>query len=342
MKFTAQQICTQVQGVLEGNATVEVWNFSGLETAQNGDLAFLDNLKYEPFLYTTKATLVLVPQSLELKETIEASIIRVAEPRTAFSRLLRYYEMLQKPALEGISPLSSIASSAVLGEKVYVGAFSVIGANCNISDKVEIHPQTFIGDKVQIGENTVIHAGVRIYNGCIIGKNCILHAGTVIGSDGFGFNKLSDGTYEKMPQLGNVVIEDLVEIGANCTIDRATLGSTFIAEGCKLDNLIQVAHNVSIGKNTVIAAQTGIAGSTKIGANCIVGGQVGFAGHLEIADNTNFGAQAGVSKSIEEGGGTWSGSPARPLRENYRTLAQLKRLPELEKRINILEKKNNS
>ncbi len=299
MQFSAAQIAMIINGKIEGNADISVASFGKIEEAKEGQLAFLANPKYEEHLYKTKASVIIINNSLELKQNITATLIRVPDAYTAFALLLDKYQQMQTQQLKGIQQPSYISATAKVGDNVFIGAFVYIGDNVNIADGVKIFPQTFIGDNVIINANAIIHPGVKVYHDCIIGKNVVIHAGTVIGSDGFGFAPQTDGSFKKVPQIGNVIIEDNVEIGANTTIDRATIGSTIIKSGAKLDNLLQIAHNVEVGNNTVIAAQSGVSGSTKIGNNVMIGGQVGIVGHLQIADGSKINAQSGVSKSIK-------------------------------------------
>lgn len=337
MKFSAQQIATLVQGKVEGDEQALVHNISKIEEAKAGDLCFLANPKYEDFLYETQATLVLVNESLVLKKAVNCSLIRVPDAYAAFALLLRtYQDMTATRPKAGIEQPSFVAPEATLTEGVHVGAFSYIDARCQVGENTIIHPHCYLGKNVKIGKNCIIYPGVKIYQGCQVGDHVILHAGTVIGSDGFGF-AMQNGQFEKIPQLGNVVIEDHVEIGANCTIDRATLGSTIIRKGAKLDNLIQVAHNVEIGSHTVIAAQAGVSGSTKIGAYCMIGGQAGVVGHIRIADGAKINAQSGVSKEVKQQGASLTGSPAFDYRSSLKSQAAYRNLPALQQEIRELK-----
>lgn len=338
MQFSAAQIALMVQGRVEGNANETVGSFGKIEEAVAGQLSFLANPKYEEFLYTTGASIVIVNDSLELKTTVTATLIRVPDAYTAFATLMTKYQELASQELTGIQQPSYIATNARLGNNVFIGAFAYVGANVQVGNNSKIHPGAVLGDRVTIGNNSVIHAGAKIYHDCVIGDHVIIHAGTVIGSDGFGFAPQADGSYKKVPQLGNVVIEDHVEVGANTTIDRATMGSTIIRKGVKLDNLVQVAHNVDIGTDTVIAAQTGISGSTKIGKQVMIGGQVGVAGHIFIADGTKVTGQSGITKPIKNPNQILSGTPAQNHGEARRSQVLAKNLPELEKRVKELEK----
>lgn len=337
LAFNAQQVALMIQGKVEGDATVEVTQFGKIEEAKAGEISFLANPKYEDFLYTTKASIVIINDSLVLKEKIAATLIRVPDAYAAFATLLTKYQELKAANMVGVQTPSFIATSAKLGAQHFVGAFAVISENVQLGEQVKIYPNVFIGENVQIGNNVTIHPGVVIYFDCKIGNNVTIHAGTIIGSDGFGFAPKADGSFQKVPQLGNVIIEDNVEIGSNTTIDRATIGSTIIRQGVKLDNLIQVAHNAEVGNNTVIAAQTGISGSTKIGKNVMVGGQVGFAGHISIADGTKLAAQSGVTKTIKTPNQTLTGNPAGDHSTVLRSQVYVKNLPELEKRVKELE-----
>ena len=337
MEFTASQIASMIGGKIEGNADVKVAAFGKIEEAAEGQLTFLANPKYEDFLYTTRASLIIVNESLELKQPVQATLLRVPDAYSSFATLLQAYEQLRAGQLQGIQQPSFVDSTAIIGEKVFIGAFSYVGENVKIGNNVKIHPQVYLGDNVIIGDNTVLKPGVKVGSHCEIGNNVIIHPGTVIGSDGFGFAPQSDGSYKKVPQIGNVIIEDFVEIGSNCSIDRATIGSTIIRKGAKLDNLIQIAHNVEIGENTAIAAQTGVSGSTKIGKNVLIGGQAGIVGHITIADGTRINAQSGVSKSIKLEKSVVTGSPAHDYTSTLRSQAVFRNLPDLEKRISELE-----
>lgn len=327
-----------IQGNVEGDASATVSSFGKIEEAKAGQLSFLANPKYEDFLYTSGASVIIINSSLELKQAVSATLIKVPDAYSAFAQLLTAYQELMSQQLQGIQEPSYISKTAKLGENVFVGAFTFIGENVEIGNNVKIHPQVYIGNDVKIGDNSVIHPGVKIYHQCVAGKNVTIHAGSVIGSDGFGFAPQQDGTYKKIPQIGNVVIGDGVEIGSNCSIDRATIGSTVIHPGAKLDNLIQIAHNVEIGSFTVIAAQAGVSGSTKIGKNAMIGGQAGIVGHLSIADGARINAQSGVTKSIKEANFAVSGSPAHEYGAMLRAQAVQRNLPEMEKRIAELEK----
>src|ERR1700744_1938908 len=337
MQFSAAQIALLVNGKTEGDPNAAVGSFGKIEEAVTGQLAFLANPKYEEHLYTTGASVILINDALELKQPVNATLIRVPDAYTAFASLLTKYQELEAQQLTGIQEPSYISKTAKLGEKVFVGAFAYIGEGVVIGNQVKIHPQVYLGNNVRIGNNTVLHPGVKIYHGCVIGANVTIHAGSVIGGDGFGFAPQTDGSFKKVPQIGNVVIEDYVEIGVNAAIDRATIGSTIIRAGAKLDNLIQIGHNVDVGKYTVIAAQAGVSGSTKLGKGVMIGGQAGIVGHLQIADGARINAQSGVSKSIKIKGGAVTGSPAYDYTSALRSQAISRNLPELEKRLKELE-----
>ena len=337
MQFTASQIAVLISGQIDGDPDARIMSFGKIEEAGKDQLTFLANPKYEDFIYSTKASVVIVNDNLELKDEISPTLIRVPNAYSAFATLLARYQEMVTQQLAGIQEPSYISKSAIIGNNIFVGAFAYIGEGARLADNVKIFPNAYIGNNVVIGENTIIHPGVRIYHECLVGKNVVIHAGTVIGSDGFGFAPQPDGSFKKVPQIGNVVIEDNVEIGANSTIDRATMGSTLIRAGAKLDNLIQVAHNVEVGHNTVIAAQAGVSGSTKIGKNVMIGGQAGIVGHIQIADGSKINAQSGVSKSIKTPNSSVTGSPAFDYASALRAQAVSRNLPELEKRIIELE-----
>lgn len=340
MEFTAQQIADFLQGVVDGDNTIKVSDVSKIEDGRPGTLTFLSNPKYTPHIYNTKASIVLVNKDFTPEKEIKATLIRVNNAYECLAKLLQLVESV-KPQKKGISPLAQIAATAKLGENIYIGPFVVIGDNTTVGNNTSIYPHTFIDDNCKIGNNCIIKAGVKIADNTVIGNNCIFQHGVVIGGDGFGFAPQADGTYNKLPQVGNVVIEDNVEIQANATIDRATMGSTIIRKGVKIDNLVQIAHNVEIGENTVIASQTGVAGSTKLGKQCVVAGQVGFAGHISIADNSTFGAQTGVPNSIKNEGGIHQGYPAIPVNVFRRASVVYKNLPELQKMVYDLQRKVN-
>lgn len=337
MQFTAQQIADLINGTVEGDPNVAVSSFGKLEEATEGQLAFLANPKYEEFLYSTQASVIIINTSLEVEKPLSATLIRVPDAYSSFAVILTAYSEMAKANLTGIQQPSYISSSAELGENVFIGAFSYLGDQVKIGNNAKIYPQVFLGNNVSIGDNTIIYPGAKIHHDCVIGNNACIHAGSVIGGDGFGFAPQADGTFKKVPQIGNVVIEDNVEIGANTTIDRSTIGSTIIKAGAKLDNLIQIAHNVEVGMNTVIAAQTGISGSTKIGKNVMIGGQAGIVGHIQIADGSKINAQSGVAKSIKTPNTAVTGSPAYDYTLALRSQILSRNLPELEKRIKKLE-----
>ncbi|WP_375445060.1 UDP-3-O-(3-hydroxymyristoyl)glucosamine N-acyltransferase [uncultured Fibrella sp.] len=341
MEFTVRQIAALLNGDVSGDDRLKVSQLAKIEEAFAGSISFLSNLKYEPFIYNTQASAVIVDRSFTPREPVSTTLIQVDNAYLAFTRLLEEYHRQVSFARVGIEQPSFIHESSQMGERGYLGAFAYVGKHCRIGQNVKIYPHTYIGDNVTIGDDTIIHPGVRLVDNTVVGHHCIIHPNAVIGSDGFGFAPQADGTYKTIPQLGNVVIEDYVSIGSNTTIDCATMGSTIIRQGAKLDNLIQIGHNVEIGRNTVIAAQTGISGSTRIGDNCVIAGQVGFAGHLTIANGTKVGAQSGIGKSVVEEGISLNGSTAFLLRDNMRSQAIFRRLPELERRVSDLEKKQN-
>ena len=337
VSFTAQQIALLIQGKIEGEVTAVVEQFGKIESAMPGEISFLANPKYEDFLYTTKASVIIVNESLVLKKQVAATLIRVPDAYAAFAILLTKYQEMKNENLVGIQSPCFIASTAKLGEQNFVAAFAYVGENVQTGKYVKIFPNAVLGENVIIGDNVTIHAGVIIYSDCVLGNNITIHAGSIIGSDGFGFAPKEDGSYQKIPQLGNVIIEDDVEIGSNTTIDRATIGSTIIKKGVKIDNLIQIAHNVEIGENTVIAAQVGISGSTKIGKGVMMGGQSGTIGHVIIADGIKIAARTGITKDFKEAGITISGYPAREQSAFLRAQVSQKNLPALEKRVKELE-----
>jgi UDP-3-O-[3-hydroxymyristoyl] glucosamine N-acyltransferase len=339
MKFTAEQIAGMLEGTVEGNSSAEVSGLSKIEEGKAGTLTFLANPKYISHIYSTGASIAIVSNDFvaenPLPETL--TLIRVADAYGSFAKLLEAYSQFKRPR-PGIHPSAVIDSSAVIGENVHIGAGVVIEPGANIGNNAVVMAQSYVGEHVKIGSFTTVHPGVKIYSDCVIGANCTLHAGVIIGADGFGFAPQADNRYAKVPQIGNVVVEDRVEIGANTAIDRATLGSTIIREGVKLDNLIQIAHNVEIGKNTVIAALTGIAGSTKIGENCMIGGQVGIAGHLTIANGVKIAAQTGISASVLKENVVLQGTPAVDTMDFKKSYIIHRRLPQLLERIERLEK----
>jgi len=337
MEFTAQQIADYLGGKIQGDPSVKVHTFSKIEEGKSGTLSFLSNPKYNQYIYDCQASIILVNKDFQPEKDIQATLILVEDSYKSLALLMTLVDQT-KPEKVGISPLAFVSSSALIGENAYIAPFVFIGDGVVIGNNVKLHAHCCIEDGAQLGENVTLFSGVKIYNGCVIGNSCILHSGSVIGSDGFGFAPNEDGVYNKIPQMGNTIIEDNVEIGANTVVDRATLGSTYIRKGVKLDNLIQIAHNVEIGDNTVIASQTGISGSTKIGKQCILAGQVGIAGHLNIADGTIFGAQTGVPKSIKTPNQVIQGTPALPIVNFQRSSIVYKNLPELQKTVYELQK----
>jgi UDP-3-O-[3-hydroxymyristoyl] glucosamine N-acyltransferase len=339
MKFSAAQIAALLQGTVEGDSEIAVNNLSKIEEGKPGTLTFLANPKYQAYIYDTQASIAIVSNDFVAEKALPSTLtlVRVADAYGSFAKLLEAYNQLRQPA-PSIADNAFVAKSANMGERCYVGSFVHVGEGCVIGNDVRIYPGAFIGDNVRVGDGTTIFAGVKIYADCVVGKQCTLHGGVVIGGDGFGFAPNSENNYSKVPQIGNVVLEDHVEVGANTTIDRATLGSTIIRKGVKLDNLIQVAHNVEIGENTVIAAQTGVAGSTRIGKNCMIGGQVGIVGHITIADGTKIAAQSGVASDIKEPNTIVQGSPAFGIMDFKKSYVGFRKLPELMQRIQELEK----
>lgn len=336
MEFTAKAIAEFLNGEVIGNPEVKVNNVAKIEEAKPGTLAFLANPKYNKYLYTTEASIVLINKSLELENNVSVTLIKVENAYESFAKLLELAEQA-KPVKQGISSLAFIEESAQIGDGVYIAPFVYIGENAVIGDHVKLFPHVFIDDNVAVKKNTTLNSGVKVYHECTIGENCIIHAGAVIGSDGFGFAPDENNVYRKIPQLGNVLIEDNVEVGSNTTIDRATMGSTVIKKGAKLDNLNQIGHNVQIGENTVIAAQSGVAGSTKVGKNCQFGGQSGIAPHIQIADGVKVTPQAGIPNTIKEEGSIVMGSPAFNIREYQKSFIVYKQLPDLFKRVKQLE-----
>ena len=341
MEFTASTIAGFLKGEISGNADIKVNTIAKIEEGQPGALSFLANPKYEHYLYETKSSVVLVNKSFVPSSKVEATLIRVENAYEAFASLLRLVDQA-RPRKKGIHPTAIIEDTAKIGTDVFIGPYAYIGESCIIGDGCSLYPHVYIGDNTKLGNNCTLNPGVKIYHDCILGEGCIIHAGTVIGSDGFGFAPQSENEFMKIPQLGNVVLEDHVEIGANVTIDRATMGSTIIRKGVKLDNLIQIAHNVEVGENTVMAAQTGISGSTKIGKNCMFGGQVGLAGHLKIANGTKIGAQGGILGDVKEENTAIIGSPAIEVKQFLRSSVIFKKLPEMKIKIDSLEKEIES
>ncbi|HCE59156.1 MAG TPA: UDP-3-O-(3-hydroxymyristoyl)glucosamine N-acyltransferase [Prolixibacteraceae bacterium] len=337
MDFKVTEIARFLNGEIIGNENISVSNVSKIEEGKPGTLAFLSNMKYENFIYTTNASVVLVNKNFVPKEKINATLIKVDDAYQAFASLLDLYTQAMATVKTGIEQPSFIDESATVGQNIYLGAFAYIGKNVKVGNNCKIYPQVYIGDNVTVGDDCIIYAGVKIYSDSLIGNRCILHSGVVIGSDGFGFAPLDDGTYKKIAQIGNAVLEDDVEIGANTTIDCGTMGSTIIRKGAKIDNLVQIAHNCEVGENTVMAALTGIAGSTKVGKSCKFGGQVGLGGHITIGDNVFIGAQSGVIKSIESNQ-VILGSPAMEIKEAIRAITVYKNLPKLRTEVSQLQK----
>lgn len=339
MKFTAEQIAGILEGEVVGNPTVEVSELAKIEEGKEGTLTFLANPKYKPFIYSTKASITIVNADFETEEDLSTTLIKVDDAYGAFTKLLEYYNQI-KLNKAGVEQPSHISDSAMLGDNCYVGAFAYIGDNVKLGDNVKIYPSAYVGDNVTISDNSIVFSGGKIYSECIIGKNFVINSGAIIGADGFGFAPNEKGEYSKVPQIGNVILEDFVDVGAGTTIDRATLGSTVIRRGVKLDNQIQIAHNVEIGKNTVIAAQTGVAGSTKIGENCQIGGQVGIVGHITIGNNVKIQAQSGIGRHVKDNE-VLQGSPALTYGDYNKSYVYFKNLPKIVKNINDLEKKVN-
>ncbi len=336
MEFTAQQIAELIKGKIEGDPEVKINNLSKIDEGKPNTISFLANPKYTPYIYSTQASVVIVHENFKAEKEVKPTLIRVKDAYHAFAKLLETYNKI-KLDKKGISDKAFIHDTATIGQDVYIGEFACISGNAQIGNNSKIYPQVYIGENVKIGDNTTLFPGVKVYSDNNIGNNCSIHAGVIIGSDGFGFAPKNDDNYLKVSQIGNVIIEDDVEIGSNTTIDRATLGSTIIRKGVKLDNLIQVAHNVEIGENTVVVSQTGIAGSTKIGKNCMIGGQVGIIGHLNIADNVKIAAQSGIQANIEEGK-IVQGSPAFDVRDYRRSYVMFRQLPDWRENITALKK----
>lgn len=335
MKFTAQRIAEFLGGTVEGDPDIQVSDISRIEDGQPGTLSFLANPKYLNYLYSTKASIILVEKNQEVTKEITATLVRVKDPYASLAKLLTLVE--QTPDRSGFEEHCYVSSEAEIGKDGYVGAFSYISKGAVIGNNVMIFPNVYISENVVIGDHSILYSGAKIHHNCVIGSKCIIHSGVVIGGDGFGFAPHVVDDYAKVPQVGNVIIEDQVEIGTNTTIDRATIGSTIIRKGVKLDNLIQIAHNVDIGESTVIAAQTGISGSTKIGKNCMIGGQVGIIGHITIADGTKIAAQSGVGQSLKIPGAAFQGSPCFEVMPYQRSYVMFKKLPEMNERIRDLE-----
>ncbi len=336
MEFSANQIAELINGEVVGNPDVTINNVSKIEDGQSGTISFLANPKYTKYIYDTKATVVIVNNTFEPEREVRATMIRVDDAYSSVAKLMQMYAD-SKPRKTGIEQPSFISPSAKVGDFAYVGAFTYLGDNVKVGNNVSIFPNTYIGDNVTIGDNCILYAGVKIYNDCVVGNNCILHAGSVVGSDGFGFAPNENNEYDKIPQLGNVVLEDNCEIGANCALDRATMGSTVLKKGVKLDNFVQIAHNAEIGENTVIAAMSGIAGSTVIGKNCMFGGHTGVIGHLKVADGVKMGAYTGISNNVKQEGAVLRGTPAFDAKAFSRSWVSLKNLPDLVKEVRALK-----
>jgi len=339
LKFTAQQIAGILEGTIVGNPETEVSKLAKIEEGTEGSLTFLANPKYKSYIYTTNASITIVNSDFEPEQDLTTTLIKVDDAYSAFTKLLEYYNQI-KLNKSGIEQPTHISDTVSLGKDIYIGAFTYVGDNVTIGDNVKIFPNSYIGDNVTIGENTIIFAGGKVYSDCVLGNNCVINSGAIIGADGFGFAPNEKGEYSKVPQIGNVIIEDYVDIGAGTTIDRATLGSTIIRKGVKLDNQIQIAHNVEIGKNTVIAAQAGIAGSTKIGENCQIGGQVGIVGHISIGNDVRIQAQSGIGRNVKDNE-VLQGSPALTYGDYNKSYVYFKNLPKIVKNINDIEKKVN-
>ena len=338
MEFSAQQIAMLLGGKITGDANRKVWDVGSIETAKEGQLTFLCDAKYLSHLPQTGASVVLMTDSIEFTGETQATLIRVENARAAMGQLLALVAKAMNPAKQGVEQPCFISEGVTVPEDAYIGAFAYIGKNVQLGKGVQIYPHAYVGDNVRVGDNTILYSGVKIYYNCVVGQDCILHAGVVVGSDGFGFEPDAKGVNQKLPQIGNVVIEDDVEIGANTTVDRAMMGSTIIRRNTKIDNLVQVAHNVEVGESTFLCAQVGIAGSTKVGSHCILAGQVGVAGHIEIADNCVFGAQTGIAGNVRKPG-MYQGSPAIDAMNWRRSSVGFKQLPDIIKRLQELEKK---
>ena len=338
MEFSAQQIAMLLGGKVTGDANRKVSDVGPIESAHEGQLSFLCDAKYLPHLPQTGASVVLMTESIPFDGETKATLIRVENARAAMGQLLSLVAKAMNPAKKGVEQPSFVSEGVVIPDDAYIGAFAYIGKNVQLGKGVQIYPHTYIGDNVKIGDNTILYSGVKVYYNCVIGKDCILHAGVVVGSDGFGFEPDAKGVNQKLPQIGNVIIEDDVEIGANTTVDRAMMGSTIIRRNAKLDNLVQVAHNVEIGESTFMCAQVGVAGSTKVGSHCILAGQVGVAGHITIADNCVFGAQSGIANHVKKSG-MYQGSPIIDAMNWRRSVVGFKQLPDIMKRLQELEKK---
>ncbi|MCE2612082.1 UDP-3-O-(3-hydroxymyristoyl)glucosamine N-acyltransferase [Flavobacteriaceae bacterium D16] len=340
MKFTASQIAGILEGTVVGNPEIAVNKLAKIEEGEEGSLTFLANPKYTPYIYSTEASITIVNNDFEPEQELSTTLIKVEDAYKAFSKLLEYYNQVKNNKVGVESPVF-ISESAAYGTDFYLGAFSYLGNNVVLGDNVKIYPNVYVGDNVRIGDNVTVFAGAKIYSESIIGNHCVIHSGAIIGADGFGFTPNQNGEYSKVPQTGNVILEDHVDVGAGTTIDRATLGSTILRKGVKLDNQIQIAHNVEIGQNTAIAAQTGVAGSTKIGKNCLIGGQVGIVGHIVIGDRVKIQAQSGISRNVKDDE-VLQGSPALPYSDYNKSYVHFKNLPKLVNKIDEFEKGNNS
>ena len=337
MDFKATEIAAFLNGEVIGNGDIRVSNVSKIEEGKPGTLAFLSNIKYESFIYKTEASIVLVNKDFTPKKEISATLIKVDNAYQALATLLDLYEQTKMATKIGIEQPSFIDESSTIGDDIYVGVFAYVGKNCKIGENVKLYPQVYIGDNVTIGDNCILYSGAKIYHDSVIGNHCIIHSGAVIGADGFGFAPQDDGTFKKIAQIGNTILEDNVDVGANSTVDRGTMGSTIIRKGAKIDNLVQIAHNCDVGENTVMAGQVGLAGTTKVGKNCKFGGQVGLGGHLTIGDNVYIGAQSGLAKSVKDGEIVF-GSPAIPIKDAMKSIAVYKNLPTLQRDVSRLQK----
>ena len=338
MQISASEIAQLIHGQLEGDGNTLVQAAGKIESALAGDVTFLANPKYENHLYETNASVVIVSKDLVITKPVKACIIRHAMPYYGFCMVLNSYFNPHQNR-EGIHPKAVIAASATIGKGVYIGPYVVVEDNAKVGDFAQLYAHVFVGRNAQVGQSTIMYSGVKLYSECVVGNHCIFHSGTAIGSDGFGFAPTPDGSYAKIPQIGNVIVEDNVETGANCCLDRATMGSTILRKGVKLDNMVQIAHNAEIGEHTVIAGLSGVAGSTKVGKHCVIGAQVGIVGHISIADGTQIGGQSGIPKSIKEPNQQFMGSPAQPIKEAFKSQVVLRNLPNLEKRIQALEQR---
>ena len=337
MKFTASQIAALLGGTVDGDPNTELWNVAKIEEGAPGMLSFLANPKYTSYIYETQSSAVIVNDSFVPEKPVAATLIRVQDAYASFGKLLSFYDQMTQQK-EGISSLAFVSDSAQCGDNLYLGEFAFIGEHARIGNDVKIYPQVYVGDGCVVGDGTTLYPGVKLYRNTVVGKRCILHAGAVIGADGFGFAPQEDGHYEKIPQVGNVLIDDDVEIGANTTIDRSTMGSTRVHKGVKLDNLVHLAHNVEVGENSALAAQVGVSGSTHLGKNCVVGGQSGFVGHLHIADGSKFGGQCGVMGDIKVENQEFMGTPIQPLRQYLVANARFRHIDEMARKLDALEK----